>query len=173
MSHRALVAVSRPDGGYDVSVARDGADDDLLTRLLDPGAIFPAGLLEGPRVALADTIEDVLADHLHPLHHEALLVVEPDGTATPHAVVPYVLGTGDGLVCGDPSGAVVSLAGRDGTHLLPAYVRGWHHGTTAVLGEAVDRGLVETEGAIAWLDERTRLLAGDQHAFAALHRRRG
>lgn len=172
MSHRALVAVARPDGGYDVVLARDGATDRLVSRLRQPGAELPAGFVDRPPLGRADSFDDVLAAFLDPIEHEALLVVDRDGRVTPHAVLPYVLGTAGGLIDGDPAGATLALVGGDGSTLHPAYARGWTHGTAGVLGEAIDGGLVTDGEALAWFDDRTRRLAGDQLAYARVAARR-
>ena len=156
VSHRALVSRARRDGGFDVVPWRDGADDDVLVRLCTPGARLPPTAADDRPLGRADSVEAVLTTYLDPVEHEALLVVDRDGRVTPHAVVAYVLGTRDGLVQHDPAGAVLALVGEGGSGLHPAYVRGWTHGTEA----------------LAWLDDRTRRLAGDQYAFGPVPARR-
>lgn len=173
MSHRALVAVARADGRFDVLPWRNGAEEAVLARLRAPDARLPPGVAEGRPLGRTGTFEDVLATFLDPVEHEALLVAEPDGRVTPYAVLAYVLATGDGLVEGDPAGAVLALVGDDGSTLHPAYVRGWTHGTAGVLGEAVDGDLLTAAEALAWLGDRARRLAGDQYAFAPVPARRG
>lgn len=171
MSHRALVAVAR-DGGFDVRLAPDGARDDVLDRLRSQGGVLPPGLLDGPFQGRARSVEELLGDHVDPLEHEAVVVVHDDGTVTPYALVPYLLGTADGLLEGEPPGALLALVGDRGRRLPSAYVRGWHHGTTGVLGEAVDRGLLATDDAVGWLDDRVHRLAGDGHRLVVLPPRR-
>lgn len=173
MSHRALVAVARADGRFDVSLAGHGADDDRLEALGSPGARLPGGLGGGRRLGRAGSIGAVLSRFLDPVEHEALLVVERDGRVTPHAVLPYVIATADGLADGDPAGAVLALVADDGSALHPAYVRGWIHGTTGALGEAVDAGLLSVDEALAWLHDRARRLAGDRYTLTAVPARRG
>lgn len=163
MAHRALVAAARGDGRYEVSLAPDGAADWLLEPLLCPDASVPAELLGGTPVGTSGSLEGVLAAHLDPGLHEALVVVDADGRPTPHAVVPYVLGTADGLLRGEPSGAVVGLVGADGGTIRPAYVRGVRHGAADVLAEAVDAGLLGPGEALAWLDGAVRRLAAGGH----------
>lgn len=163
MSHRALVAAEREDGGYDVSLAVDGAADWLVEPLLCPGARLPPGFVDGTPRGRAPSLEAVAAAHLDPLTDEALVVVHPDGSVSPYAVLPIVLATADGLVEGDPAGAAVALVGRDGSVLRPAYLRGWLHGATEALGDAVDAGCTAPEEALRRLADAVRRLAGDRH----------
>lgn len=168
MSHRALVAVARRAGEFDGYLAPSGATDEVLNRLLAPDADLPPGIREGPPRWRARSFDDLLATHLDPISHEALLVVHRDGTVIPHAVLPFVLATADGLIESERPGAVLALVGRDGSVLRPAYVRGFLHGTTGVLGEAVDAGLLAPEEAFAWLADAVRRLAGDRHDLELL-----
>lgn len=168
MAHRALVAVTRDDGGYAVSLAPDGAADWLLEPLLCPDASVPTELLGGRPVGAADSLGDVLATHLDPGVHEALVLIDAGGRPTPYAVVPYVLGTAAGLLEGEPAGAVVGLLGSDGGTLPPAYVRGFRHGAADVLAEAVDAGLLRPGDAFAWLDAAVRRLTADGHPVVAV-----
>lgn len=168
MSRRALVAVARGDGRYDVHYSHDGGADERLEPLVPVGARPPPDLLEGPPVARGVTFEALLADHLDPFEHEAIVVLRDDGEVVPHVVLPYVLATSDGLVESAHRGVALALAGPDGAPLRPAYVRGWFHGTTEVLGEAVDAGLLSATEAFAWLDDAVRRLAGDDRALAVV-----
>ena len=168
MSHRALVAVEGTDGRYDVHYSHGGGADERLARLGRPDAAAPVELVEGPPIARGLTFEAVLADHLDPIVHEALVVVAPDGEATAYVVLPYLLATSDGLVESAPRGAALALVGRDGSRLHPAYVRGWSHGAAEVLGEAVDAGLLSPAEALGWLDDGVRRLAGDRYALAVV-----
>lgn len=168
MSHRALVAVARADGRYDVHYSHHGGTDDRLARLRYPGVDPPADLVGGDPRARGLTIDDVLDDHLDPIEHEALVVVERDGEVVPFVVLPYVLATADGLVEWEPRGVAVALVAGDGNALHPAFLRGWLQGTAGVLGEAVDAGLLTREEAFGWLDHGVRRLAGDRHALAVV-----
>ena len=168
MSHRALVAVVREDGRYDVHYSHDGGADDRLERLRSPGAEPPPDLRTRPPLARGLTFEGLLADHLDPIEHEALLVVESDGSVDPFVVLPYVLATSEGLIEWEPRGVALALAGRDGSTLHPAFVRGWFQGTAGVLGEAVDSGLLAPDEAFEWLDGGVRRLAGDRHSLAVV-----
>lgn len=167
MSHRALVAVARGDGRYEVRYAHEAGADHRIRRLLAPGSRAPRDLLAGPLLARGLPFEDVV-DRLDPVEHEALLVVETDGEVTPHVVLPYVLATADGLVESAPRGAVLALVGRDGGYLDPSYVRGWFHGATEVLGQTVDVGLLSPAEALGWLDDAVHRLAGDRHPLAVV-----
>ena len=168
MSHRALVAVERGDGRYDVHYSRGGGADERLERLGRPDAGRARELLDGPPIERGLPFEAMLADLLDPIVHEALVVVAPDGEATPYVVVPYLLATSDGLVESAPRGAALALVGRDGSRLHPAYVRGWSHGAAEVLGEAVDADLLSPAEALGWLDDGVRRLAGDRYALAVV-----
>lgn len=167
MSHRALVAHARGDGQYDVYYAHDGGADDRLARLRCPDARSPPSLLDGPLLARGRSFEAVLADHLDPVEHEALLVVEGSGVE-PFVVLPYVLATAAGLLEGEPRGVAISLAADDGCALHPAFVRGWFQGTAGTIGEAVDAGVLSTAEAFEWLDAAVRRFAGDRHRSAVL-----
>ena len=168
MSHRALVAVARGDDRYDVHYAHDGGSDEQLDRLRTRGLDPSHDLVDRPRVARRVTFDDVLADLLDPIEHEALVVVEPGGEVVPWVVLPYVLAAADGLLEWDRPGVALSLVGRDGGSLHPAYVRGWFQGTAGVLGESVDAGLLSPEEAFAWLDDAVRRLAGERHPLAVV-----
>jgi len=172
MSHRAFVARERHRGRFDGFLARDGATDEVLTRLLAPDARLPPDAVSGSPRVRASSLEDLLAAHLDPIEHEALLVVHRDGTATPYVVLPSVLTTADGLLEGDPTGVALSLVGRDGSTLAPAYVRGWFQGTAGVLGEAVDAGLLAPDEAFTWLRDAVGRLAGDRHDLVTIPPRR-
>ena len=166
MSHRALVAVARGDDVYDVHYSHDGGGDDRLDRLRTRGLDPPADLVRGSSVARGISFESLLADHLDPIEHEALVVVEPDDEVDPFVVLPYVLATSDGLVEWEPRGVAVALVARDGNSLHPAFLRGWHQGTAGLLGEAIEAGLLAREEAFGWLDRGVRRLAGDRHTLA-------
>lgn len=163
MSHRALVAVRRDDGRYDLRYAHDGGADDRLDRLRTRGLDPPPDLREGPELARGLDVRELLADHLDPIEHEALVVVERDGEVVPMVVLPYVLATADGLVEWAPQGAAVALVARDGSSRHPAFVRGWFQGTAEVLGEAVDLGLLSTAEAFEWLEDAVHRFAGDRY----------
>lgn len=163
MSHRALVAVARDDGTFDVYVTPDGAADRTLEGLVDAEAGLPPAFVEGPPTGSAQSVTDLLATHLDPVVHEALVVVGPDGRVTPHAVLPVAVATADGLSRSEPTGMVLSLVGRDGSVLRPGYVRGWYQGTGELLGEAVDAGLLAPEQAVEWLQVAIERLAGGNH----------
>jgi hypothetical protein len=160
VSHRALVAVARSHDRYDLHYSHDGGADGRLDRLRTRGLDPPADLLEGPLLGEGLSLEAVLADHLDPIEHEALVVVESDGGVRPFVVLPYVLATANG-----PRGVALALVGRDGSPLHPAFVRGWFQGTTGVLGEAVDGKLLTVEEAFGWLDHGVSRLAGDRHTL--------
>lgn len=168
MGHRALVAVAREGGGYAVYLAPDGAADRHVEPLLRPDAAVPPGLVDGPLRGRARSVDDLLESHLDPLLHEALVVVHRDGSLTPYAVLPFVLATANGLVEGNPPGAILSLTAPDGSVLRPGYVRGWLHGTTDVLGEAVDAGVLEPGEAVRWLRDAVERLGGDRHEVTVL-----
>lgn len=172
MGHRALVAIARRDGDFDVYLAKRGATDAILERLLEPDAGLPDGLVDGPPRGQTPSVSALLATHLDPISHEALLVVGRGGAVTPHAVVPFVLATADGLCEGARPGATVALVGEDGSVLRPAYVRGWVQGTAGVLGEAVDAGILSPAEAFGWLEDALRRLTGDRHDLAVLPPRR-
>lgn len=163
MSHRALVAVAREDGTYDVYLATHGATDGTLDDLVVADAGLPPGLVAGPPTGTASTMDDLLTAHLDPVVHEALVVAEPDGRVTPSVVLPFAVATADGLVRGTPSGAVLSLVGRGGSVLRPAYVRGWYQASGELLGEAVDAGLLPPEAALGCLRDAVERLAGGRH----------
>lgn len=165
MSHRALVTVARGSGHYDVYYAHDGGADDRLDRLRTRGLDPPRDFVEGPPIAEGVTFETLLADHLDPIEHEALVVVEDDGEVVPFVVLPYVLATADGLIEWEPRGAALALAARDGGSLHPSFVRGWLQGTAGTLGEAIDAGLLTREEAFGWLDHGVRRLVGDRHTL--------
>lgn len=162
MSHRALVAVATGPDRYRLSLDPDGGDDAALRRLIAPGANGPVDSAGRSMLARGLPFEAILADHLDPVEHEALVVRGPDGRVTPHRVLPFVLATADGVLWGDPAGATVALRSGDGVSLDPAYVRGWHHGTTETLAEGVDVGLVRPAAAVEWLEDAVRRLAGDR-----------
>ena len=163
MSHRALVAVERGDGNWEAFRARDAGADERLERLGWSDGEPPAGLTGGAPVAVAPSLEALLAEHLDPLVHEALVLVEADGGAEPYVVLPSLLATAEGLLEFEPRGVALGLVGPGGQTLSPAYVRGWFHGATDVLGEAVDADLLSPEEAIGWVEGGIRRLAGDQH----------
>lgn len=168
MSHRALVAVAREDGRYEVHYSHDGGADDRLARLRHPGVDPPPDLVGDAPRSTGLTFEALMADHLDPIEHEALVVVDRDGEVAPFVVLPYALATADGLAEWEPRGVAVALAARDGSSLHPAFVRGWHQGTAGVLGEAVDAGRLTLAEAFGWLDRAVRRLAGDRHEVAVV-----
>lgn len=163
MGHRALLAVSRDGGEYAVSLAPQGAADWLVEPLLRPGATVPPSAVDGPELGRATSVEAVVEEHLDPTTHEALVVVDRDGSPTPYAVIPLVLATADGLVEGDPRAVLLGLVGRGGSVLGQGYVRGWLHGTAGVLGEAVDVGVLGPEQALGWFRGAVGRLAGSRH----------
>lgn len=160
MSHRALVAVATGPDRHILSVDPNGGDDATLRRLTVPGAHVSPGSTGRSIVARGLSFEAILTKHLDPVEHEALVVLGSDGLVTPHRVLPFVLATAHGIFEGDPAGATVALRGGDGATLDPAYVRGWLHGMTASLAEAVDVGLIRPQIAFEWLDDAVRRLAG-------------
>lgn len=168
MSHRALVALARGDGRYDAYVAHDAGTNERLARLRLPDADLPPTLLDRPPLARGLTFDALLTDHLEPIEHEALLVVERDGAVVPFVVLPYVLGTAAGLIEWEHRGVVLSLASRDGGTIHPAFVRGWFQGTTEVLGQALDAGRLTRREAFAWLDDALGRLAGERHRLAVV-----
>ena len=161
MSHRALVAVAGSDGRYDVYYSHDSGGDDRLAGFLARDRP-PPDVGDGPPIARGLSLERVAADLLDPIEHEALLVVA-DGAVEPFAVLPYVLATSEGLLEWEPRGVALSLVGRDGEALHPAFVRGWFQGTAGVLGEAVEATVLAPEEAFEWLDDGVRRLGGDRH----------
>ena len=162
MSHRALIAVAGGDGRYDLYYSHDGGGDDRLAGFLARDRP-PPNIGDGPPIARGLSLEGVTADHLDPIEHEALLVVDPDGEVEPFVVLPYVLATSEGLLEWEPGGVALSLVGRDGGTFHPAFVRGWFQGTAGVLGEAIDAAVLAPEEAFGWLDDGIRRLAGDSH----------
>ena len=174
MSHRGLVAIRRHDGRYDCYDVPDG-------RVVGVGAGRERERIgerssgrHGPRrspidtgnldpVARRVTLRAAVDRFLDPVLHESLVVVEPDGGARPYVVLPYLLATAEGLHTEEPSGAAIALEGVDGAWLSPDYLRGWHHGVTETLGEAIDRGLLAPPAALDWLEAAVHQLAGDRH----------
>lgn len=178
MSHRTFVAVHRRDDRYDCYELPDrwpasrraapdrargagsAVDDDGPTpRPLEPD-VEPTTLDVPLRTALARFVDPVV--------HEALVVVGPERSAREYAIVPYLLATAEGLYADEPAGAAVALDGVGGSWLSTAYLRGWYHGVTETLGEAVDRGQITPAEAIGWLEDAVHRLAGDRHEVITL-----
>ena len=162
MSHRALVAVAGDDGRYDVYYSHDGGSDDRLAWFLARDRP-PPDTGDGPPIARRRTLEEVAADHIDPVEHEALLVVDREGEVVPFVVLPFVLATSAGLHEWEQGGVALSLVGRDGETLHPSFVRGWFQGAAEVLGEAIDAAVLTPDEALEWLDGGVRRLAGDRH----------
>lgn len=174
MSHRSLVAFHRRDGRYDCYDLPDGwgaAGEGRPSTGDGAGEVAGSGWFGGSSAGGPDvaptargvSFRSVLDRLLDPLLHESLVVVGQDGQVCSYLVLPYLIATAEGLHTDAPAGAAVSLVGTDGASISPDYVRGWHHGVTETLGEAIDRSLLSTAEAIEWLEDAVRRLAGGRH----------
>jgi hypothetical protein len=156
MSQPALVALATGPDRFTLWIDPEGGRDAALRRRMASQSAALTRQPAGPVLARGVPFEAVIRNHLDPLEHDALVVVDVHGRAVPHRVVPFVLATADGLLEGDAAGATVALLGRAGGTLDPAYVRGWVHGTT------IDARLFSVERGFEWLDDAVRRLGGDR-----------
>lgn len=159
MGHRALVARQGPDGRYDLYYAHWGGADLSLARRLadspDPGEspTQPAdpGISDDPLAVGVDR-DELFADHLDPLVHEALFVVDDDVTA----YRPLWFGPVDG-------GAVVGVdpwAACDDER-----VRAWFEGTRDAVADLLATGAVTEDAAARCLRRRVRSWAADREVL--------
>jgi hypothetical protein len=146
---RALVALARADGDYELYHAQRGASQSRFRAVLDGGALRSV-LAESTRVFAAGSATDVLAA-LDPREYEVLYV--RDGEVTAYLVCWLGIETTTGS--SDP--AVRSLA-ADAAALVPvadpavaAGLRRFLRESKAVPGEAVDAGLLSLPVAVRYL----------------------
>jgi hypothetical protein len=143
MGHRALVARERADGRYDVHRSQWAGVDLSLARTLAREGWPPPGRAPVP-VATAVAWQDLLADHLDPLVHEALFVVPRDGPVRAYRTVWL------GADHADPDGLIAAV--DRATLCDDERVLAWVDGARAVAREAdvgptaVERCLREWRG---------------------------
>ncbi len=157
MGHRALLARERPNGRYDAYYAHwGGADLSLARRLADslapdepPDPAADPAVREDP-LAVGVTWTALLAEHLDPLVHEALFVVDEGDIA---AYRPLWFGPVDG-------GAVVAVdpwAPCDDERVLA-----WFRGTRDAVADLIATGAVPEDVAAACLRRRLRAWTDDR-----------
>lgn len=131
MGHRALIALGRGEGRYDLRESRWGGEDLALP---DPGATEP----------VADGVpgERILPDHADPWRYEALFVVGP-------SVAGYRVRPLCWRVRSPIRAAIVAVAPTDDREF-----RTWFRATKSVLGDAVDAGLLDERLAQSYLEGR-------------------
>lgn len=116
MGHRALVAVARPDGTFDVHRSQFGGADLSLARALDPADPAADSRVDGDPLASAVGRERLQEAVLAPAVHELLVVVDDEVTAfRVLALAPFA--DGGALVPVDPADPLDDAA-----------VRGWRDG---------------------------------------------
>jgi hypothetical protein len=150
VSHRALVAVEREGGHYDLIeirgavLAHEHVDRFRRTATDDLPPI--------DRTELAtDVPADALAGYVDPVRHETLTVVGREGEPSAYLVLWY-----DAAIGSDGErGALVTYDPGDRTD--EAYLRGWWHGLTDGVGSLVDESIDERE-AFACLRDRVEAL---------------
>lgn len=152
MGHRALVAVERDDGRYDLYHTQWGADDSSLQRVLDAGSGAVGYLLDAlggvDRLDGALTVADVL-DRVDPLTHEALLVLADQPTVYLVVAVRVETATTDaGWTV--PEAVLVPVADVATADRIRRFART----VDGVLGDAVDAGLVSQALARGYLGAR-------------------
>lgn len=131
MGHRALVAVSRGDGRYDLRESRWGGEDLLPP---DPEATIPIETdVPGDRL---------LSDHVDPWRYEALFVVRS-------SVAGYRVRPLGWSVRPPIRGAIVAVDPADDREF-----RTWFRATKSVLGDAVEAGLLDERLARSYLEGR-------------------
>lgn len=172
MGHRALLARERTDdcydcyyahwGGADLSLARR-LDDSEPCRLDDPGphrdndldprqvadpSADPA--VDEEPIATGATREQVFADHLDPLIHEALVVLRPGGV---EAYRPLWFGPVEGA-------AVVAVDPY--AHCDDDRVLAWFQGTRDAVADLLADGAIEPETAATCLRRRVQAWTDDR-----------
>lgn len=162
MGHRALVAVRRPDGRYDLGRSQwAGARWDLAGPLVGPGILGDSDQPAWRPVATADSVAAIVADHLDFQTHEALFLVS--GTVVqPFLVCWFGLPGVDRHSPAD--GAVVSVD-PDAPVVDGEYLRGWFEGTKQAVLAVVDRGALAPSVARALLADRVRSWTGDRTVY--------
>ncbi|MFW5938565.1 MAG: DUF6735 family protein [Halanaeroarchaeum sp.] len=190
MGHRALVAVERQDGTYDLRYSHWGALDgprvagDGSNRTASGGTVsWPRDLLEriglagtavrgrhrGPIRSAVDpepaavgiTFDELIEEHLDVLVHEAVVVVPWSGTVRPF--LPLALDV-------DPLpplelGALVEIDPVDYVADVARF-RGWLDGSRAALASVVDRGVLDEATACSLLgDELLAYASDDREVF--------
>lgn len=155
MGHRALVAVERADGRYDLYYSQWGAHGWRLAAILArPGGADPTtgGAPVGPApLATGCTFDALLGDHLDFQAYEALFLVARSGAVRPHLVCWFGLPGVDRLRPGD--GGLIAVD-ADAPATDGEYLRGWFAGTKETVLDAVDRGAFTPAGARAYLAAR-------------------
>lgn len=153
VGHRALVAVERADGHYDLYHAQWGADDSRLGTILAADDGCSVGYLldalggVGP-VASGVGVGGTL-DSLDPLTYEALLVLADEPTV--YLVVAVRVETaGTATDRTAPEAVLVPIADVATAAGIRRYVRT----VASVLGDAVDAGLVSPALARGYLRAR-------------------
>jgi hypothetical protein len=185
VGHRALVAVERHDGTYDLRyshwgaldgprVAGDGPDGaetggtrswprDLLERMGVVDADVRGRVRAPERVAVDPeplavgiTFDELIGEYLDVLVHEAVIVVPWSGTVRPF--LPLSLGL-------DPvppveQGVLVEVDPVDYAADVARF-RGWIDGSRAALATVVDRGLLDRSTAYSLLGDELLGYASD------------
>lgn len=152
MGHRALVAYARGDGRYDLHYSQWGGADLTLAGRLSAPAADPVA--DEPVAAGVDFVA-VVADHLDPLVHEALYVLDEQ----PRAYRTLWLGD-DATPDGGAAGLLVEVAWADPCD--DARVRAWGRGARAVAGACRERGLLSAPEAATLVERCLRAWAGDR-----------
>lgn len=152
MGHRALVAVERSNGRYDLHRSRWGADQLRLLRRLDPDAPLERDLVDPEPLCSGATAATTL-DLLDPVEYEALFAVDRAGV-TAYQVI--ALSPALATVPDDRRASPSALVPVDDA-ATAARLRRFCRATKAVLGDAVDAGLLTEGMAIGYL--RARLAA--------------
>lgn len=149
MGHRALVAYGREDGRYDLYYAHwGGADLSLARRLTAPETDSVAP----DPVAVGVAFPGVVREHVDPLVHEALYVVDSAEVRTYRGLWLGPVGVDGGLLV-----AVDWAAPCD-----DARVRSWFRGARALAAGCRERGHLRAEAAATLLEERLRDWGGDR-----------
>ena len=171
MAHRALLAYERDDGHFDLHRSRwGGANFALVGRITraTPFAGETAVAVNADPLATDLTLDEIAADHLDFLHHEAFYRVTADFETTPFHVCWFGLELDSERVAESETvghGALIAAREMPDANADAEYLRGWIRGTKSVVADALDRGWFAREEAIEYLDGRLTAWAGDREVI--------
>ncbi|MFC4550609.1 MULTISPECIES: DUF6735 family protein [Halorussus] len=170
MAHRALLAYERDDGTYDLHRSRWGGADFSLARRITaetPFAGDAAAAVDPEPVASGLSLDEIVAEHVDFLHHEAFFRVDREFAATPFHVLWFGFELDAETVERSETvghGALVAAHVRNPGG-VDDYLRGWVRGTKAVVGDAVDRGWLSRADAVEYLAERVAAWDDDREVI--------
>lgn len=170
MAHRALLAYERDDDTYDLHRSRWGGTDFSLASEITaetPFAGYAAAAVDPDPVASGLSIEEIVAEHVDFLHHEAFFRVDRKYDAAPFHILWFGLELDAETVERSETvghGALVAAHVRNPGG-VDDYFRGWFRGTKAVVGDAVDRGWLSPADAVEYLTERVDVWGDDREVI--------